>query len=66
MPGEIFLHQCELLFKAHAEPGIVAQWMGTKVLKHESKKHRTCLVCDLLPLAPAGVQTDIIIQEVLH
>src|SRR5580692_10372612 len=29
----------ELLFKAHVEPGIVEQWMGTKVLKLESKKH---------------------------
>jgi uncharacterized protein YndB with AHSA1/START domain len=29
----------ELLFKAHAEPGIVEQWMGTKVLKLEGKKH---------------------------
>jgi uncharacterized protein YndB with AHSA1/START domain len=29
----------ELLFKAHADPEIVAQWMGTKVLKLESKKH---------------------------
>jgi uncharacterized protein YndB with AHSA1/START domain len=29
----------ELLFKAHAEPEIVAQWMGTKVLKLENKKH---------------------------
>lgn len=29
----------ELLFKAHAEPNIVEQWMGTKVLKLESKKH---------------------------
>jgi len=29
----------ELLFKAHVEPAIVAQWMGTKVLKLESKKH---------------------------
>lgn len=29
----------ELLFKAYAEAEIVAQWMGTKVLKHESKKH---------------------------
>jgi uncharacterized protein YndB with AHSA1/START domain len=29
----------ELLFKAYAEPGIVAQWMGTKVLKLENKKH---------------------------
>jgi uncharacterized protein YndB with AHSA1/START domain len=29
----------ELLFKAHAEPELVEQWMGTKVLKLESKKH---------------------------
>ena len=29
----------ELLFKAHVDPEIVAQWMGTKVLKLESKKH---------------------------
>src|SRR5580704_14832276 len=28
-----------LLFKAYAEPELVAQWMGTKVLKLESKKH---------------------------
>ncbi len=29
----------ELLFKAYAEPEIIEQWMGTKVLKLESKKH---------------------------
>src|SRR5438045_7404641 len=29
----------ELLFKAYAEPAIVEQWMGTKVLALESKKH---------------------------
>jgi uncharacterized protein YndB with AHSA1/START domain len=29
----------ELLFKAYAEPEIVEQWMGTKVLKMENKKH---------------------------
>ncbi len=29
----------ELLFKAYADPAIVEQWMGTKVLKLESKKH---------------------------
>src|SRR5258707_7342177 len=29
----------ELLNKAHVEPEIVEQWMGTKVLKLESKKH---------------------------
>jgi uncharacterized protein YndB with AHSA1/START domain len=28
-----------LLFKAHVEPDIVEQWMGTKVLKLETKKH---------------------------
>jgi uncharacterized protein YndB with AHSA1/START domain len=29
----------ELLFKAYIESDIVEQWMGTKVLKLESKKH---------------------------
>jgi uncharacterized protein YndB with AHSA1/START domain len=29
----------ELLFNAYVESGIVEQWMGTKVLKLESKKH---------------------------
>lgn len=29
----------KLLFRAHAESEIVEQWMGTKVLKLENKKH---------------------------
>lgn len=29
----------ELLFKAYVEPELVEQWMGTKVLKLDSKKH---------------------------
>src|SRR4051794_4151306 len=29
----------ELLFRAYVEPDLVEQWMGTKVLKLESKKH---------------------------
>ena len=29
----------ELLFRAYAEPALVAQWMGTTVLKMESRKH---------------------------
>jgi len=29
----------DLLFKAYAEPEIVEQWMGTKVLKLENKQH---------------------------
>jgi uncharacterized protein YndB with AHSA1/START domain len=29
----------ELLFKAYAEPEIIEQWMGTKVLKLENRKY---------------------------
>jgi len=29
----------ELLFKAYEEPGLFEQWMGTKVLKMENRKH---------------------------
>lgn len=29
----------ELLFRAYIEPEIIEQWMGTKVLKLENKKH---------------------------
>ncbi len=29
----------ELLFKAYAEPELIEEWMGTKVLKLENKKH---------------------------
>jgi uncharacterized protein YndB with AHSA1/START domain len=29
----------DLLFRAYAEPEILEQWMGTKVLKLENKKH---------------------------
>jgi len=29
----------ELLFKAHVEPELVAQWMGTNVLKLDTRKH---------------------------
>ena len=29
----------ELLFIAYEDPGIIEQWMGTKVLKLENKKH---------------------------
>lgn len=29
----------DLLFKAHVEPEIVSEWMGTKVLKLEAQKH---------------------------
>lgn len=33
----------ELLFKAYEEPELVEQWMGTKVMKLENKKHGSYL-----------------------
>src|ERR1700742_614868 len=33
----------ELLFKAYEDPEILSQWMGTKVLKLESRKHGSYL-----------------------
>lgn len=35
----VFELPLELLFKAYADPDIVEQWMGTKVLKLENKRH---------------------------
>lgn len=35
----VFELPVELLFKAYIEPEIVEQWMGTKVLKLENRKH---------------------------
>lgn len=29
----------ELLFKAYTQPGLVEQWMGTRVLRLENKRH---------------------------
>ncbi len=39
MITRVFDLPVELLFKAHVTPEIVEQWMGTKVLKLEAKKH---------------------------
>lgn len=39
MITRVFELPVELLFKAYVEPEIVEQWMGTKVVKLESKKH---------------------------
>src|SRR5881275_3096164 len=46
----------ELLFKAYVEPDIVEQWMGTKVLKLESRKH------GLDQFAPSEPQGDVVIR----
>jgi uncharacterized protein YndB with AHSA1/START domain len=45
-PGkqELFINRrfelpVELLFKAYSEAELIEQWMGNKVIKHESKRH---------------------------
>lgn len=37
--SRVFELPLESLFKAYVDPEIVEQWMGTKVIKLESKKH---------------------------
>jgi uncharacterized protein YndB with AHSA1/START domain len=39
MITRVFNLPLELLFKAYAEPEIVEQWMGTKVIRLENKKY---------------------------
>jgi len=53
----------ELLFKAHAEPELIEQWMGTKVLKLESKKHGSWQFETTSPKGNIVVQMGGVIHE---
>jgi uncharacterized protein YndB with AHSA1/START domain len=58
----------ELLFKAYVEPELVEQWMGTKVLKLESKKQgayrfETTDANGNILLQSNGVIHDIVINQ---
>ena len=53
----------ELLFKAYIEPGIVEQWMGTKVLKLESKKHGSYQVETTDPKGNVAFRANGVIHE---
>ena len=53
----------ELLFKAHAEPELIEQWMGTKVLKLESKKHGSWQFETTSPKGNVVVQISGVIHE---
>lgn len=58
----------ELLFKAYTEPELVEQWMGTKVLKLESKKQgayrfETTDANGNILLQSSGVIHDIVVNQ---
>lgn len=53
----------ELLFKAYVEPEIVEQWMGTKVLKLESKKHGSYQVQTSDPKGNVAFRANGVIHE---
>lgn len=53
----------ELLFRAYIEPEIVEQWMGTKVLKLESKKHGSYQIETKDPKGNVAFQASGVIHE---
>src|SRR5271156_2135980 len=56
----------ELLFKAYEEPGIVEQWMGTKVLKLESKKHGSYQIETCDPKGNVAFRANGVIHEFIQ
>ena len=55
----------ELLFKAYAEPEIIEQWMGTKVLKLENRKHGSWQFETSDPKGQVVLQANGVIHEFL-
>lgn len=53
----------ELLFKAYTEPEFVEQWMGTKVLKLECKKHGSYQIETSDPKGNVAFRANGIIHE---
>jgi len=53
----------ELLFKAYEESEIVEQWMGTKVLKLESKKHGSYQIETSNPKGNVAFRANGVIHE---
>jgi len=53
----------ELLFRAFEEPELIAQWMGTKVLKLECKKHGSYLFETSDPKGNVAFQANGVFHE---
>jgi uncharacterized protein YndB with AHSA1/START domain len=56
----------ESLFKAYTEPEILEQWMGTKVLKLESKKHGSYRIETKDPKGNVAFEASGVIHEFIH
>jgi len=54
-----------LLFKAYAEAGFIEQWMGTKVIKLDSKKHGSYRFETSNPQGQVVVQMSGVIHDVV-
>ena len=55
----------ELLFKAYIESDIIEQWMGTKVLKLDSKKHGSYYIETKDPKGNVAFQASGVIHELI-
>lgn len=55
----------ELLFTAYIEPEIIEQWMGTKVLKLESKKHGSYQIETSDPKGNVAFRASGVIHELI-
>ncbi|MEO8961586.1 MAG: SRPBCC domain-containing protein [Ginsengibacter sp.] len=55
----------ELLFKAYIEADIIEQWMGTKVLKLESKKHGSYQIETCDPKGNVAFRANGVIHELI-
>ena len=53
----------QLLFKAYAEPDIIEQWMETRVLKLESKKHGSYYIETSDPKGNVAFRANGVIHE---
>ncbi|RBL90097.1 SRPBCC domain-containing protein [Chitinophaga flava] len=55
----------DLLFRAYVEPDIVEQWMGTKVLKLESKKYGSWQIETSDPHGNVAMRANGVIHELI-
>lgn len=55
----------ELLFKAYIEPELLEQWMGTTVLKLESKKHGSYQIETKNPQGQVAFRANGVIHELI-
>lgn len=53
----------DLLFKAFSEPELIEQWMGTKVLKFEGKRHGSYQIETKDPKGNVAFKADGVIHE---